>query len=279
MYNLSVILSTYNQPEWLKKTLWGYEMQTIKQFELIVADDGSNNETRELIHDFSKKLSYSIKHVWHEDDGFRKCAILNAAIKKSQSEYLLFSDGDCIPRNDFVETHLLRRKKNCFLSGGYFKLPLEISNTITLEDIDKGRCFDIKWLKNCGLGCFFKNNKLSSGKTKAWMLNHLTPTKATWNGHNASGWKENIVAANGFDERMEYGGEDRELGERMMNSGIRGIQIRYSAICIHLFHTRGYVIESSLQRNKAIREITKNQKLTRTAYGLHKFSNDLTSSE
>ena len=268
MENLSVILSTYNQPEWLKKTLWGYEMQTVKPFELIVADDGSSDDTRALIHDFSKKLSYSIQHVWHEDNGFRKCAILNAAIKESQSDYLLFSDGDCIPRNDFVETHLRCRKKNFFLSGGYFKLPLDISNTITLDDIGSAKCFDIKWLKNSGLGYSFKNSKLSSGKTKALILNRLTPAKATWNGHNASGWKADIVAVNGFDERMEYGGEDRELGERLMNSGIKGIQIRYTAICIHLFHTRGYVTEAALQRNKAIRDITKKQKLTRTTNGL-----------
>jgi glycosyltransferase involved in cell wall biosynthesis len=266
--DISVIISTYNQPEWLKKTLWGYERQTVKAFELIIADDGSNDETKQLIHDFSKKLSYSVKHVWHEDNGFRKCAILNAAINEVQTDYLLFSDGDCIPRNDFVETHLRYRKKNCFLSGGYFKLPSDISNSITLDDIDNARCFDLEWLKNRGIGYSFKNNKLSSSNTKAWILNHFTTTKATWNGHNASGWKADIVAANGFDERMEYGGEDRELGERMMNSGIKGIQIRYSAICVHLYHTRGYVTESALQRNKEIRANTKKQKLTQTDYGL-----------
>ena len=266
--NVSVIISTYNQPEWLQKTLWGYEMQTIKTFELIVADDGSTDETRQLIRNFSKNLSYSVKHVWHEDNGFRKCAILNAAIKESQTDYLLFSDGDCIPRNDFVETHLRYRKKNRFLSGGYFKLPFDISTAITLDDIGNATCFDLKWLKNSGIGNSFKNNKLTSGNTKAWILNHFTPTKATWNGHNASGWKADIVAANGFDERMEYGGEDRELGERLMNSGIKGIQIRYSAICVHLHHSREYVTDDALQHNREIRANTKQQKLTRTNYGI-----------
>jgi len=270
--DISVIISTYNQPEWLKKTLWGYEMQTVKNFELIIADDGSSDETKRLIDDFSKKLSYRVKHVWHEDKGFRKCTILNAAIKESQADYLLFSDGDCIPRNDFVETHLLCRREKHFLSGGYFKLPMKLSNAITLEDISAANCFDINWLKENGLIDSFKNNKLTAGKTKAWILNHFTPTKATWNGHNASGWKTDIVAANGFDERMEYGGEDRELGERMMNSGIRGTQIRYSAICIHLHHARGYVTEQALQRNKEIRAYTKKNKITKTSFGLiHRF--------
>jgi glycosyltransferase involved in cell wall biosynthesis len=266
--DISVIISTYNQPEWLQKTLWGYEKQTIKTFELIIADDGSTDETRQLIHDFSKKLSYSIKHVWHEDNGFRKCTILNAAIKESQTDYLLFSDGDCIPRNDFVEAHLHFRRKNRFLSGGCFRLPLDISTAVTLDDIDHANCFDLKWLKNHGIERSFKNNKLTSGKTKAWILNHFTPTLSTWNGHNASGWKADIVAANGFDERMEYGGEDRELGERMMNRGIKGVQIRYSAICVHLHHSRGYVTENAIQHNNEIRAVTKKQKLTRTDYGI-----------
>jgi len=266
--DISVILSTYNQPEWLKKTLLGYEMQNVKNFELIIADDGSTDETKRLIEDFSKKLSYDVKHVWHEDKGFRKCAILNAAIKESRTDYLLFSDGDCIPHNDFIKTHLLYRRKNHFLSGGYFKLPLELSNAITLEDICNANCFDIQWLRKHGLHNSFKNNKLTAGKTKAWILNHFTPTKATWNGHNASGWKADIVAANGFDERMEYGGEDRELGERMINSGIKSIQIRYSAICIHLHHSRGYVTEAALQRNKEIRMYTRKYKITQTEFGL-----------
>ena len=243
-------------------------MQTTKSFELIIADDGSTDETRQLINNFSKILSYNIKHVWQDDQGFRKCAILNVAIKESQTDYLLFSDGDCIPRNDFVETHLRLRKKNCFLSGGYFKLPFDISNAITLDDIGNANCFDLKWLKNRGIGRSFKNNKLTSGNTKAWILNHFTPTRATWNGHNASGWKEDIVAANGFDERMEYGGEDCELGERMINNGLKGVQIRYSAICIHLYHSRGYDTESAFQHKKEIRAITKKQKLTRTDYGI-----------
>jgi glycosyltransferase involved in cell wall biosynthesis len=270
MNDLSVIISTYNQPEWLKKTLWGYEMQTVKRFELIVADDGSGEDTKQLILDLSKELSYGVKHVRHEDNGFRKCAILNAAIRASQTDYLLFSDGDCIPRSDFVETHLRYRKRRHFLSGGYFKLPSDISDMITLDDIRDANCFNIQWLKSRGLDASFKNNKLTSGYLKAWLLNHFTTAKATWNGHNASGWKSDIVAANGFDERMEYGGEDRELGERMMNSGIKGRQIRYAAVCVHLHHSRGYVTDAAWKHNREIRAITKKHKLTRTDYGLDK---------
>jgi hypothetical protein len=83
-----------------------------------------------------------------------------------------------------------------------------------------------------------------------------------------SGWRSDIFAAKGFDERMQYGGEDRELGERLFNRGIKSKQIRYSAICVHLDHARGYVKEEMRVKNRAIRDETKRQKRCETAHGL-----------
>jgi hypothetical protein len=104
----------------------------------------------------------------------------------------------------------------------------------------------------------------------ARVLNVITPTKATWNGHNSSGWKSDILRVNGFDERMEYGGEDREMGERLMNAGLRARQIRYSAVCVHLDHSRGYRSEEALRKNQAIRRNTLERRLTWTEHGIIK---------
>ncbi|PKA83760.1 glycosyltransferase involved in cell wall biosynthesis [Ulvibacter sp. MAR_2010_11] len=267
---LSVIISTYNQPEWLQKVLWGYENQTETNFELIIADDGSTDETKTLIDTFKTKSMLSVLHVWHEDNGFQKTKILNKAIAATISDYLLFSDGDCIPRMDFVEKHLDHRESGYFLSGGYFKLPMDISEKITREDIENGNCFDIEWLRRNGLKSSFKNNKLTSRGPKEKFLNWITPTEATWNGHNSSGWKADIVKVNGFDERMQYGGEDRELGERMFNLGLKAKQLRYTAICVHLDHARGYVQPEMLEKNAAIRKITKREKAVYTPFGIVK---------
>ena len=117
-----------------------------------------------------------------------------------------------------------------------------------------------------------KNKKLSARGLEARLLNAVTPTKPTWNGHNSSGWKEEILAVNGFDERMQYGGEDRELGERLFNKGIKSKQIRYSAVCVHLDHARGYVKEEMLIKNAEIRKETKAQQKTYTAFGIKKDS-------
>lgn len=270
---LSVILSTYNQQEWLEKVLWGYEHQSATDFELIIADDGSSHETQQVIDNFKRQSTRPLIHLWHEDDGFQKTKILNKAIQASTSDYLLFSDGDCIPRHDFVAEHLMHRQAGYFLSGGYFKLPMSISKAVTLDDIARGNCFDIHWLQQLGLKSSFKNNKLTSFGLKAKCLNFITPTKATWNGHNASGWKDDIVKVNGFDERMQYGGEDRELGERLVHLGRRSKQLRYSAICVHLDHARSYVKPEMLSKNAAIRLSTKQKKLTYTPYGLKQNSN------
>src|SRR5690554_4616140 len=269
----SIIISTYNSTEWLEKVLHGYNNQTYRQFEIVIADDGSGEETRNLIDAIREIVFYPIIHVWHEDRGFQKSQILNKAIVQCTTEYIIMSDGDCIPRKDFVEQHVKFREEGYFLSGGYFMLPMDISKAISLDDIYNERCFDISWLKKNGLKSSFKNNKLNSGSIKAFLFNALTPTNASWNGHNASGWKEDIIAVNGFDERMQYGGQDRELGERLVNLGIKSKQIRYNAVVVHLDHPRGYKNQLSINKNLAIRGHTANQSMSWTPYGIEKDEN------
>jgi glycosyltransferase involved in cell wall biosynthesis len=268
--DISVIISTYNSPEWLKKVLYGYNTQTYRNFEVIIADDGSDNRTKILIAQIQKEVFFPLKHVWHEDNGFQKTVILNKAILETSTDYILMTDGDCIPREDFVEQHIKYREEGYFLSGGYYKLPMDISNDISKEDIFTGKCFDLNWLKKHGIKGSFKNNKLITNGIKSWFLNLTTPTSASWNGHNASGWKTDFFAVNGFDERMQYGGEDREFGERLFNKGIKSKQIRYSSVCVHLDHARGYVKPEMIQKNLQIRKATKTKKSTWTDFGIVK---------
>lgn len=264
----SVIISTYNAIEWLEKVLWGFSAQTTSDFEIVIADDGSSNDTKQRILALQKEIAIPIIHVWHEDDGFQKTKILNKAILAATSDYLIFTDGDCIPRNDFVATHLHYREKGYFLSGGYFKLPMPTSKAITKEDILKQNCFDVHWLKANGMPSNTKNIKLKSSGLLSKTLNRITPTKPSWNGHNASGWKSDILAVNGFNEEMKYGGEDRELGERLFNFGLSSKQIRYSAICVHLDHARGYVSDEVWKKNNDIRAFTKVHKVIETPNGI-----------
>jgi glycosyltransferase involved in cell wall biosynthesis len=266
---LSVILSTYNQPAWLEKVILGYAAQTHQDFELVIADDGSDDATWETIDRLRDLTNLVIRHVWHEDLGFRKCTILNRAIVESTADYLVFSDGDCVPRHNFLATHARHARRGRFLSGGYFKLPMSISHAITSDDVLFQRVTEARWLRKQGVPRSRKLLKLTAGPLGR-LFDFATTTCATWNGHNSSGWKSDIMGVNGFDERMEWGAEDREMGERLMNNGIRGKRIRYRAICVHLDHAHGYVRDEALARNKQIREETKRNRAVWTHHGILK---------
>lgn len=272
---LSVIFTTYNSPAWLEKVLWGFSVQQHQDFEIIVADDGSGEETHEVIERAAQYMPAPVRHIWQEDQGFRKCQILNKAIQQAESDYLVFTDGDCIPRDDFLAAHAEHAEVGRFLSGGYYKLPMSTSEAISRDDVISGRAFELDWLKAHGLPSSYKTLKLTARGRKARWLNALTPTSPTWNGHSASGWKSDIVAVNGYDERMQWGGLDRELGERLENAGIRGKQIRYSAVCVHLDHGRGYVNPERVGFNRTLRDIVKKHKVTRTPCGIEHFEDPL----
>src|SRR5690606_4945873 len=202
-------------------------------FTTLIADDGSGEPTRAVIDVFQARGKLKLVHVWHEDKGVQKCQILNKTVAQPECDYLVFTDGDCIPEPEFMAKHRDLAEPGHFLSGGYVKLTTPVSQAITEADIRNGVVFDIGWLKAHGQPGSHKLWKLAKSQTLKNILNALTPTKATWNGMNSSTWTADIKACNGFNEDMQYGGLDRELGERLLNRGLKGKQVRYSINCLH----------------------------------------------
>ena len=251
--HITVIISTYNQPVWLEKVLWGYMRQNYAPFDIVIADDGSDARTRHVIENAQTDSRLHITHVWHPDNGFQKSAILNKATLAAAGEYLIFTDGDCIPRHDFVRSHYKRAREGQFISGGYCKLPMQLSQDITRDDINRGDAFNKNWLAQRGLTKFSNKLKLALPEPLGMLADNLTPTKATWNGCNASTFKKYLLEVNGHNETMQYGGQDRELGERLLNLGLKSKQLRHRAALIHLDHARGYRTEESIRKNLAIR--------------------------
>ncbi|WP_111498251.1 MULTISPECIES: glycosyltransferase family 2 protein [Marinobacter] len=268
--HIGVVITTYNSPVWLRKVLIGYEAQTDPDFRVIVADDGSTDDTRALIDEFKAAGRLTIDHVWHEDDGFRKCQILNKAIAETECDYLIFTDGDCIPQPHFIATHRALAEPGYFLSGGYIKLTMPVSETIDEAAIRSGAIFDPEWLVAHGQPRTHKLWKLTPSEFKRSLLNAITPAAASWNGMNSSTWTRDLIAVNGFNEDMQYGGLDRELGERLWNYGHKSKQIRYSTVCLHLDHARGYSKPDIWARNKAIRKAVKEQRTFWAANGIRK---------
>lgn len=267
---VTVIISTYNAEEWLDKVLFGYMHQTYKDYDVIVADDGSRPTTKELIDNYKSKYPVPLHHLWHEDLGYRRQEILNVAITQAKNEFIIMTDGDCIPRKDFIEVHVKNAEKGKFLSGGYCKLSMKLSKLITHHDIENGNCFDLKWLEQQDKLDFSNRLKIGANPLIGSILDLVTPTTPSFNNCNSSGFKADMIAINGYDERMKYGGPDREFGERLENFGVKGKQIRHKAICLHLDHSRGYKTPESLAANLAIRKEVKDKKIVWTPYGIKK---------
>lgn len=267
---VSVVVSTYNSPDWIRLTLWGYAVQSHRDFEVLVADDGSAFETALAIRQVKQETGLPIRHIWHEHRGFRKCAILNKAILAASGDYLVFTDGDCIPRPDFVEQHVRLAQRGCFVSSGTVRLPMTVSRAITIRDILDRNVTEPSWLTARGLTAGTGRYRLALGRSLARLCDRMTTTRATFNGGNTSAWRDDILRVNGCDERMGYGGEDREVGERLNNLGIRGIQARHQAVSVHLEHGRGYVNPEVIRQNLAIRRDTRNSGATWTPYGIYK---------
>jgi len=271
---ISVVFTTYNSTEWLEKVLWGLHFQSFRDFEVIIADDGSTSETAESIARMRDLTNLDITHVWQEDSGFRKCRILNKALLHVKNEYVVFTDGDCILRKDFLQVHHDRSDRGFYLSGSYFMLPMETSKTITSEDIEYQRCFDVDWLRENGLPQNKKILKINANPFWSRVLNKVTPTKCNLKGANASVWLNDLKAVNGFDERMAWGGLDRELGVRLINAGVKPRHVRYDAVCVHLDHARGYKDPEKVSSNKALRIMNQQSGVKTTEYGIQQLIED-----
>ena len=258
MRALSVIFTTYNSTTWLEKVLWGFASQSHEDFELIIADDGSKQETAALITRLQEETGLDITHLWQRDDGFRKCRVLNKAILQAAHDYLVFTDGDCIPHPDFLKTHAALATPGRFISGSYFRLSLPASEAIQRSHVESGECFQTSWLRAQGMPRSKKMRRVEASPLVDRIMSPLTMRSCTFKGGNSSAWRSDLVSANGFDERLGYGGEDRELGGRLQNAGVRPLNARYKTTCLHLEHPRGYLDPAVMAQNKAIlRETSK----------------------
>jgi glycosyltransferase involved in cell wall biosynthesis len=248
---VSVIVSTYNSPSALDKALYGLCYQTRRDFEVLIADDGSGAATREQIAGFQSESPLTIRHVWQEDLGFRKGKILNQAIGRAAGDYLILMDGDCIPRDDFVDAHCRLARSNYYIAGGsHIEIPPGMDSAIGREDIEAQRVFQVGWLVSQGMAAKRFRYRLSRNRFLARFLDTITPRPGVLVGANASAWKKDVLAVNGFDETYTYGSDDKDLGVRMTNNGVKSRRLKYSLVCVHLSHPRAYASPERILENK-----------------------------
>lgn len=236
MPKVSVIVTTYNWPEALDRVLSALEKQDYPDFEVIVADDGSTEATKELIETYQRNAPYPIEHVWQPDEGFRAAAIRNRAIEKSNGDYIIFIDGDSVPRPHFISRHLELSEPGFFITGNRILL----SSNFTQEILHSKLCIEnyslSKWLS---LRLMNKVNRfitLLKTPWNQWRYRH----KTSWEGAitcNLAAWKNDLLTINGFDESFTgWGLEDSDLVIRLINSGIKRKEGRYATTILHLYH-------------------------------------------
>lgn len=264
----SVLLSTYNAPAALEKVLRGYFVQDRRDFEILIADDGSTGHTADLLARLAPESPVALTHVWQPDTGFGKCRILNKGMALARGARLIVSDGDCVPRADFVARHMGAARAGTFLAGGYFKLPAGASAALDRDAIESGAAFGLGWLRRHGVPLNEKCLKIVARAPFDGWLNALSPAKRSWNGQNSSCARADALAVNGFNEAMEYGGLDVEFGLRLMHAGLACVPVRFSAIVLHLHHGHGYVTPEMLARSAAVKARTRSERLAWAAPGV-----------
>lgn len=263
---LSIIVTTYNNPYALSLVLASLARQTIREFELLIADDGSGPETKEIIDTFKSKSPFPINHIWHQDTGFRKCTILNKAILVSEGNYFIFLDGDCIPMAHWIETHCRVAKPNRYVSGGKVLLSERFTKQCTVASVEHGdlECVGLWWLETKRL----KRLIISKLPGVRFLSDRCLKRRPPWLGENSSTFAEHVYEVSGFDERFTYGYEDRDFGHRLAAAGILGYSIRYTAPVLHLAHPRPYSKADEIFRNKHLMLQNCAVRLTKTPYGL-----------
>jgi glycosyltransferase involved in cell wall biosynthesis len=269
MIKTSVIAAFYNNINYLKLVLAGFERQTEKAFELIIADDGSNEGIVKEIETIASNYSFRIKHIWHPDKGFRKNKILNQAILASSSGYLIFIDADCIPHSKFVEEHINENQENIVLTGRRVNLSQKLTNLLTEENVRDG-FLEMNTLRMIEDAIFGKSNYVEKGfYFENKFLRKLFNKKSRGLlGCNFSLFKKDILAINGFDERYEAPsiGEDSDVQFRLELNGTKVKSVNHIAVQYHLYHK----LQERLQKNLDLFEVVKKSNLAFTAYGLKK---------
>ncbi|MBJ04848.1 MAG: glycosyl transferase [Flavobacteriales bacterium] len=258
---VALIISTYNNPSSLELVLISVLNQTVLPFELIVADDGSTNETKKLIKKYKSRFTIPLYHMWHEDRGFRKTVILNKSIVYAKSDYIIQIDGDVILNSKFIQDHLSSAKKMTFSHGSRVLLNIKLTQSLISNKsifLPKLSFFQYK--------NFFNSIRIPILYKFQFYNKNLKGTR----GCNFSFFKKDFLKVNGYNEDIiGWGKEDSELSARFLNIGLKKQKLKFIAIMYHLFHDSQS--RNMLDANKKILEKTITEKLIYCENGCSKY--------
>lgn len=223
---VSLIIATYNWKEALRFVLLSAFKQTVLPKEILIADDGSREDTARLIEEMRPFSPVPLIHVWHEDKGFRLSAIRNKAIVRATGNYIVQVDGDIIMNGYFIADHVEIAEQGCFVCGSRILLTQDITSELLGGEKD------------------FRNlSRMALNGMRVRFLRHYLAHRYARNnvmrlrGCNMAFWKTDLLRVNGYNEAFEsWGHEDSELAYRLIFSGVRKKFLKMGGVTFHLYH-------------------------------------------
>ncbi len=265
---VSLIVATFDMPKHLELVLVALARQRFRDFEIILCDDGSDAETRTVVKTYTPDLPGPLIHLWQENRGFRKCRILNEAIRRATGELLVFLDADCVPHRDFIGDHWHTRRAGEFGAGRRVEISRRVAKSLNPTQIRNG-IFDRPSLKLLVDHIWGEteswNRTIRWGNSpflrKALGLNQIDDLK----GCNFSAFRTDMIEINGFDEAYEgYGREDTDLEIRLINRGLVRRSLKGLALQFHIWHER----RGFTPANEALLERARSEKRVRCERGI-----------
>ncbi len=259
--SIAVIISTYNNPDFLRLVLDGYAKQSDTHFSVYIADDGSKEETQELIQLTLKTFPTPIHHIWHKDQGFRKARVHNLALQQVKEDYTILTDGDCIPHTHLIATHRRFAQKETLICGSRILL----SRTYTQH-----LCQSKNIPSFTAFHCI--KNRLKRHINRIFPLflpTHLSAPNQKLSGIHGchiSCHTKHLLHINGFDESFEgWGREDSDLVARLLHSGVQRRNLRGTPV-LHLWHKENS--RNSLNDNDALLQACLDEKRQQSLLGI-----------
>ena len=256
----SVVITTYNWPGALRLALAALSRQVVLPHEVVVADDGSNEETRALIHEVARDYPVPLRHSWIEDRGFRAALARNRAIAATSGDYVLLLDGDMVAHPMFVADHRRAARRGSFVQGMRVLADATGSERLLAGDRQALGFFDR------GLARRRHTLRIPPLAALALRASHGQSRRGIKT-CNQAWWRDDLVAVNGFDERFEgWGREDSDLALRAFHAGLQRRSLRFAGLATHLYHLERH--EAGESRNEGLLADTLQTGRVRSVVGL-----------
>ncbi|MBM3526508.1 MAG: glycosyltransferase [Alphaproteobacteria bacterium] len=263
---ISIVVTTYERPDALDAVLRSLSVQTDRNFEVVIADDGSGPSTAALIEGWTPRLGVPLLYVWHEDRGFRAAEIRNRAILASRGDYCIFLDGDCIAQRDFVAAHRKLAEPGWFVTGNRALLSQRLTDAVLRRGLHPENWALADWL----------GHRSTGGVNRLSPILHLPlgPLRKlrmkAWKGArscNLAVWRSDLDRVDGFDAAFSgWGREDSDLLVRLLHAGLRRKDGTLATGVLHLWHREAD--RSQLPQNdERLNDVIRNRRV-RAAQGI-----------